>query len=52
MVAGKMYKRHRVLTYFLIRIGVDEKLAEQDACKIEHAISDESFEKIHQYLLK
>jgi len=52
MVAGKVYERHRVLTYFLISIGVDEKLAEQDACKIEHIISEESFSKIKEILEK
>lgn len=52
MVAGKVYERHRVLTYFLISIGVDEKLAEQDACKIEHIISEESFSKLRAFLKK
>lgn len=49
-IAGNMYKRHRVLTYFLKSIGVEEKLAEQDACKIEHVIRKESFDKLQTYL--
>ena len=45
-VARKMYDRHKLLTEFLISLGVDEKIASIDACKIEHHISDESFEAI------
>ncbi len=45
-VAQKIYDRHRVLTEFLISLGVDEEIASADACKIEHHISDESFEAI------
>lgn len=42
-IAEKMYERHNVLSEFLISLGVDEKTAIEDACKIEHDISDESF---------
>lgn len=43
-------KRHEMLTRFLIdRIGLDPKTAEQEACQMEHAISDESFEKWMEY---
>ena len=45
-VAQKIYDRHKVLTEFLISLGVDEEIASADACKIEHHISDESFEAI------
>lgn len=45
-VASKMYERHRVLTGFLINIGVDPEIAAADACKMEHDISDETFEAI------
>ncbi len=45
-VAEKMYSRHRVLTDFLVSIGVPEEIAQSDACKIEHHISDESFDAI------
>ena len=42
--AELVYERHQLLTRYLISIGVDGKTAEQDACKIEHVISDQSFE--------
>ncbi len=45
-VAGKIFERHRIISNFLIKAGVNEKTATEDACKIEHVISDESFEKI------
>jgi hypothetical protein len=44
--ARKVYDRHRILTEFLTSIGVPEEVASEDACKIEHHISDESFEAI------
>ena len=48
-VAEKIYERHSVLSDFLIRIGVDPETAAEDACKIEHDISDISFEAIKKY---
>ena len=45
-VAHKMYDRHRLITKFLTSLGVPENIATSDACKIEHCISDESFEAI------
>ena len=39
-LAGKIYERHRVLTRILTLLGVDEKVAAEDACKMEHDISD------------
>ena len=42
-LAGKIYERHRVLTRILTLLGVDEKVAAEDACKMEHDISDVSF---------
>ena len=45
-VAEKIYERHTLLTRFLTAIGVDEETASEDACKIEHNISDASFEAI------
>lgn len=47
--ANKIYERHRLLTDFLIRLGVDEKTASEDACKIEHDISDKSFEALRAH---
>lgn len=48
-VANKIYERHTLLTQFLVRLGVDPDTASEDACKIEHAISDESFKAIKRY---
>ena len=45
-VAHKIYERHTILTSILIKLGVSESTALEDACKLEHAISDESFEAI------
>ena len=45
-VAEKIYERHQVLTRALTNMGVDRKVAEDDACRIEHVISDESFTAI------
>ena len=50
--AHKIYERHRVLTDFLVSLGVDEEIASNDACKIEHHISDESFEAIKRAVKK
>lgn len=49
-VAVKMYDRHRLLTDFLISLGVDKEVATTDACKIEHHISDESFEALKRHI--
>ena len=48
--AQKIYERHTMLTDFLISLGVSEKTAVEDACKMEHYISNETFEamKHHQ----
>lgn len=48
-VAEKIYERHTLLSDFLMRLGVDEKTAAADACKIEHHISDQSFEAIKRH---
>ena len=45
-IAEKIYERHKLLTSFLVSLGVSEETASADACKIEHVISDESFEAI------
>ncbi len=49
-VAEKIFERHTLITEFLVRLGVDASIAADDACKIEHVISDESFEAIKEYL--
>ena len=48
-VANKIHERHTLLTQFLIGLGVDEKTASEDACKMEHYISDTSFEAIKRH---
>lgn len=48
-VAHKMFERHTMLTDFLVKLGVDEKTASEDACKIEHDISEESFNAIKEH---
>lgn len=48
-LAETIYERHTVLSELLIRLGVDENTATDDACRIEHVISDESFQAIKQY---
>ena len=45
-IAKKVYERHTILTDFLVSLGVNHEVADLDACKIEHHISDESFEAI------
>ena len=50
-VAEKIYERHTILTNMLINLGVSPASAAEDACKIEHAISDESFEAIKKHIL-
>ena len=51
-VAGKIYERHLCFTEQLMAAGVDRETAEQDACRIEHAISEESFQKLKDALRK
>ena len=49
-IAEKIFERHTVLSRLLIRLGVSEETATSDACKLEHAISDESFEAIKRHM--
>ncbi|MBQ7291699.1 MAG: metal-dependent transcriptional regulator [Clostridia bacterium] len=51
-IAQKIYERHTFLSKFLMALGVDEKTAADDACKIEHVLSDTSFEAIKDYAEK
>ena len=48
-VAMKIYERHTVLSRMLISLGVDPETAAEDACRLEHAISDKSFEAIKKH---
>lgn len=49
-LANKIYERHTLLSNMLERIGVSKETAAEDACRLEHAISDESFEAIKRYM--
>ena len=49
-VAEKIYERHTLLTRLLVQLGVSPETAAEDACKLEHAISDESFEAIKHHV--
>ncbi len=49
-VAERIYERHTVLTNFLTAIGVDPAVAAEDACKLEHSVSDESLEAIKRHM--
>ena len=51
-IADKIYTRHKKLTDFFITLGVDPDVAEDDACKIEHDISDETFDAICSHIDK
>lgn len=48
-VAEKIYERHTVITKILVHLGVDKETAAEDACRLEHAISDASFEAIKKF---
>ena len=49
-VATKIFDRHKMLKKFLVMLGIDEALAEDDACKIEHDISNETYEAICKHV--
>ena len=49
-LAQKIYERHTFLTSLLVKLGVAEETAAADACRLEHAISDESFQAIKRYV--
>ncbi len=51
-VANKMYERHTTLAGFLTRLGVSPDVASEDACKMEHVISDESFDAIKRHVAR
>lgn len=51
-IAQRIYNRHKLLTHFLVTLGVSEKTASADACKMEHDLSEESFEKIKEHALQ
>ncbi len=51
-IAEMIYERHELITNWLIKLGVDEKIASEDACRVEHVLSPESFEAIKKHLNK
>ena len=50
--AERIYERHKILTSLFVELGADEKLAESNACRIEHVIDDEIFELLKKHLNK
>lgn len=51
-IAMRVYDRHKTLSTFLMKIGVPEAIAREDACKLEHDISEESFHALRRHLLQ
>ena len=51
-IAEKIYDRHTTMTKFFALLGVDETIAEEDACRIEHSISDESFFALKNHTMR
>ena len=49
-IAEMIYERHKALSSWLVKLGVDEKIALEDACKMEHVISQESFDAIKKHI--
>lgn len=49
-IGEKIYTRHTILTALLMRLGVDRETAAEDACRMEHAISDTTFEAIRKHM--
>ena len=49
-IARKMFQRHKILTEVFVKMGVDPETAAEDACKIEHVISKESFEALKRHI--
>lgn len=50
-IAEMIYERHELLSAWLVRLGVDQSIADEDACRIEHVISKESFEALKKQVL-
>lgn len=51
-IAQAVLEKHRMMTEFLVSLGVSPEVAAEDACRIEHVLSDESFEAIKQHVLR
>jgi Mn-dependent DtxR family transcriptional regulator len=51
-IAEMIFERHELITEVLVKLGVDEEIASEDACRIEHVISKESFKAVRDYAKK
>ena len=51
-IASRIYERHQLLTTWLTRLGVDPKVAQADACRIEHDISEETFQRLKDHIAR
>lgn len=51
-IASRVYERHRTLTAFFVRLGVNEETAREDACKVEHDLSEETYNAIKRHAEK
>ena len=51
-IATKVYEKHTIISKALISLGVDEEIAKEDACKLEHVLSEESFDAIKKFINK
>ncbi len=51
-IAKKTYERHNILTEAFVKLGVNARIAEDDACRVEHVISDETFDAIKRFITK
>lgn len=51
-IAERIYDRHRLLTRFFVQLGVDEAIAAEDACKVEHVLSEQTLDKIRENVLR
>lgn len=51
-IAEKIYERHEIIAKILIALGVDEGTAYEDSCRIEHDLSEQTFQKIKEYITK
>ena len=52
IIAKKVYEKHQILTEVFASLGIDRKIASSDACKIEHDLSEETYDAIKNYYLK
>ena len=51
-IASRIYERHKTLTAFFVRLGVDEETAREDACKVEHDLSQQTYEAMKRHALQ